>query len=268
MISAILSAYSVAWKPMAAMMLILWLASIPLKDSSIVDRFWGLGFVFVAWTMYWQTSGGTPFRNQLLLGMVTLWGVRLSAYLTWRNWGGGEDYRYKEMRDHHQDAYWRVSFVTVFLLQGTLALIIAAPLLIGMAGSPTPAPVVSDWIGLALFLFGFLFECCADYQLTRFKADPSNEGKVLNTGVWRYSRHPNYFGESCLWWGMYGVAWGAQFGPVSIIGPILITWLLLRFSGVVILEANIVERRPKYAQYIERTSAFVPWPPQSLKQQD
>jgi steroid 5-alpha reductase family enzyme len=238
-------------------MTLLWLVSLRLRDASIVDPFWAPGFSLVTVAYLLADDRFAP-RGLLALVLVSLWAARLGIYLLRRNLRSGEDPRYRAMRDRHGHRFGRVSLFTVFWLQAVLLWIISAPLL-GSVVSDAPLGAW-DALGTALFLVGFLFEALADLQLNRFKADPANAGRVLDTGLWRYSRHPNYFGNAALWWGLYlvavgGGAWWAAFGPL------LMTFLLLRVSGVTLLEKGLVRSRSGYREYVERTSAFVPWPP-------
>jgi steroid 5-alpha reductase family enzyme len=249
----------------------LWLVSLPLRNASIVDPFWGAGFVLVAWTAWWRA--GSPLGLPLVLAvMTTVWGLRLSVFLAWRNSGHGEDRRYRAMRDHHGGRFWWVSLLTVFSLQAVILWFIAFPLQFAMgggAGWPTGWP--TGWrggvavAGFAVWLVGIGCESLADWQLARFQANPANRGRVLDAGLWRYSRHPNYFGDACVWWGLYLVA--ASLGAwATILSPLAMTFLLLKVSGVSLLESTIVERRPEYAAYIRRTNAFVPGPPRSTQE--
>ncbi len=241
------------------LMVCVWIASIVRRDASLVDRFWGAGFVLLAG--FWAATSPTSFDSagaHLAFAIAALWGGRLSLFLTWRNWGGGEDYRYAEMRRHHGDRFPLVSLFTVFLLQAVLMWAIAMPLLVTARAAQAPRPW---WLaaGLVVFGAGFLFEVIADAQLARHRADPDRSGP-LERGLWRYSRHPNYFGESVLWWGIWIVA--ASFGGAwAVFSPILITFLLLRVSGVALLEKRLREVKPGWEAYARRTSAFVPRPP-------
>ncbi|MDB5099032.1 MAG: hypothetical protein JWM80_3453 [Cyanobacteria bacterium RYN_339] len=219
---------------------LLWLVSLKLKDASIADIFWGLGFVIVAWT-----AGRSP----LLIGMTTVWGLRLALYLAYRNHGRGEDARYRAMREQNGARWWWQSLIQVFWLQGLLIGIVALPL----TAAPHPFSIL-DGVGVALYLVGLGFEAIGDFQLARFKA--GHPGQVMTTGLWRFTRHPNYFGDFCVWWGIF-LASGA---PWTVIGPIVMSFLLMRVSGVPLLEKHM-EARPGYADYVRRTSAFFPRPP-------
>jgi steroid 5-alpha reductase family enzyme len=197
----------------------------------------------------------------LLLAMVSLWGVRLGGHLTWRNWGKEEDSRYASMREKHGSKFPIVSLFTVFGLQGLLIWLIGLPLQVGIARDQAwPAAVV---VGLILWIVGFLFESVGDFQLARFKSNPANKGQVMNRGLWRYTRHPNYFGDFLVWWGFYLVAAQPSSWWYTIIGPLLMSFLLLRVSGVRLLESSLRSRVEGYEEYVRRTSAFFPMPPKS-----
>lgn len=241
------------------LMLLLWLLSLLLKNASIVDIFWGTGFVIADWVYFALTPEGYLPRKLLISALVTIWGLRLSLHILRRNWGKPEDFRYQKWRNENGRKWWWLSFFQVFLLQGALMWIISAPLLAAQLGSYPQHLSVFDFLGALLWLVGFFFEVVGDYQLARFKTNKENKGKVMNTGVWRYTRHPNYFGDSAQWWGYYLVAAGAG-GWWTIFSPILMTLFLLRVSGVTLLEKTM-QSRPGYKEYIETTSAFIPWFP-------
>lgn len=233
-----------------------WLISVVRSDVSIVDSMWSLMFLFAA-LAYISTVETIGPRAGVLLVMVFLWSVRLSAYISWRNHGEGEDYRYQQIRERNSPNFAIKSIYIVFGLQALLAWIISLPLLAGVTGL-TKVGVI-DYIGMALFLTGFTFESVGDWQLARFKSRDENKGRVLNTGFWKYTRHPNYFGDFCVWWGFYLLALSAG-GWWTIVSPLLMTLLLLRVSGVALLEKDIADRRPEYADYVRRTNAFFPGP--------
>ncbi len=242
-----------------AYMTAIWVASLAKKNASIVDIFWGLGFVIVGW-VYFALTDGYIGRKALLMILVTIWGLRLSGYILWRNWGRGEDFRYRKWREEAGAGFWWKSYFRVFLTQGALMWVISAPLLAAQyAAAPTRITLLDD-LGLILWALGFFFEAVGDLQLARFKANPDNKGKVMNRGVWRYTRHPNYFGDSAQWWGYYFIAAAAS-GWWTVFSPALMTALLLRVSGVALLEKTLVETKPQYKEYIETTSAFLPLPP-------
>jgi len=239
-------------------MLLLWTLSLRLRNASIVDVFWGSAFVLAGWTAALSGGGAGP-RRALALALVTLWGTRLTLHLGRRNLGHGEDPRYVAMRAAHGARFWWVSLFTVFLFQAGLAWVVSLP--IQLAAVSTSAGLgVLDLAGLALWLVGFAFEAVGDAQLARFRRDPASRGRALDTGLWRYTRHPNYFGDACAWWGL-GLLGAAAGAPWTLVAPVLMTFFLLRVSGVALLERDIVERRPAYRDYVARTSAFLPWFP-------
>ena len=240
------------------LMLILWIISLAKKDASIVDPCWGLGFVVIAWATALQI-GLSDVRAWLLFGMVTVWGLRLSGYLAWRNHGKGEDQRYTKMREKHGVRFWWVSLFTVFLLQGALMWFISLTFQSGMFWSTSAGFGWIASVGVAVWAVGLFFETVGDYQMARFKARPDSKGKVMNQGLWRYTRHPNYFGDFCVWWGLFLVAANAN-SWWTIGGPLVMSFLLLKVSGVALLEGDIEERRPKYAEYKRKTNAFFPGP--------
>ncbi|NBC14750.1 MAG: DUF1295 domain-containing protein [Gammaproteobacteria bacterium] len=236
-----------------------WLVSIPKRDVSFVDSLWSLFFLALTVT-YIALAPALTERAYLLLFLVTVWAVRLSVFITLRNLGQPEDRRYQAIRSDNEPGFWLKSLYLVFGLQAILAWIISLPLLgVVLGGAPLGW---LDFAAVTLWLVGFGFEAIGDQQLARFKADPRNAGRVLDTGLWRYTRHPNYFGEACIWWAYYllALAAGAWW---TIIGPLLMTYLLLRISGVSILEKDIGERRPAYRDYRRRTNTFVPGPPKA-----
>jgi steroid 5-alpha reductase family enzyme len=242
------------------LMTILWVMSIILKNVSIVDIFWGLGFVVTACFYFISTDGYLP-RKIIILALVSLWGLRLSSYIGWRNHGKGEDFRYREFRKKYgEKRYWWISFFQTFLLQGILMWLISAPLLGAQLYGKDKEPGILDFAGILFWLIGFIFEAGGDYQLAVFKSDPANKGKVLKTGFWRYTRHPNYFGDSSVWWGFGLICLGAgSYLPAA--GSLLMTALIIKVSGVALLEKSLAGKKPEYREYIEKTSAFIPWFP-------
>jgi steroid 5-alpha reductase family enzyme len=241
-------------------MTVLWLASLALRNASIVDIFWGLGFVLVT-LVYLVVGDGWSGRQALVLGLVSAWGLRLSGYILWRNHGKGEDFRYRRMRDHAGASFWWRSYLQVFVLQGLLLWVISAPLLASQHNAEPDHLAVTDVLGALVWAVGFFFEAVGDWQLARFKSDPANKGKVMRYGLWRYTRHPNYFGDATLWWGYFIIAAGTTDGWVTAFGPAIMTVLLMRVSGVALLERTLKREKPEYADYIARTSACVPWLP-------
>lgn len=243
-----------------AMMFAVWLLSLKLRNAGIIDIFWGLGFV-LATSIYFVQGGGEAPRRLLVLVLVAVWGCRLAGHIFWRGRGEGEDYRYASMRRSAGDAFWWRSLFTIFCLQGVLVVVVALPLLwVQMAPQPT-AWQWSDGLALVLWCVGFFFEAVGDWQLARFKADPDNKGKVMDRGLWSMTRHPNYFGDFVVWWSYFCFTLAVPGGWWTVFGTILMSVLLMRVSGVALLEKTITERRPGYRDYIERTPAFFPqWP--------
>lgn len=276
----------------AALMLFMWLLSIPLKNVSIVDIGWGLGFVLVAWScrllafgrqgeilgdgvfmerflaigpfeLHWSADGEDPLTYLLPL-FVTIWGIRLAGYLAWRNVGKPEDYRYVAMREKAGPSFVWSSLLRVFLLQGVVMWVVALPL---QAAAATPASVpcfILTGVGFVLWAIGLFFESIGDWQLARFKSDPANAGKVMDRGLWRYTRHPNYFGDFCVWWGLWIVSLGVSYYPDTwwtVISPAVMSFFLIKVSGVALLERAMKKRSADYEAYIARTSSFFPWPP-------
>ncbi len=242
----------------AAAFSILWVISLVLKNASIVDIFWGPGFIVVG-TYYALTVPGAPtVRGLLVLALVSVWALRLALHIGFRNAGAGEDFRYRKWRDEAGRNFWWISFFKVFLLQAVLLWIVSSPLLLAqLDGGRTVSAI--DGLGLALWVFGFVFEAIADHQLRIFKKNPANSGRIMRSGLWAMSRHPNYFGEAVVWWGI-GLLALPSGGWLSFVGPIMITFLLIKVSGVALLDAAMVKRRPAYADYIANTPAFVPLP--------
>ncbi len=242
------------------LMTILWLISIPLKNVSIVDIFWGIGFI-VANSTYLFLSGDLYTRKLLVFGLVMLWGLRLSGYLLHRNYGKEEDFRYQEFRRHYGvNRYWWFSFFQVFILQGSLIALVSLPLLGVNLYTQNNELNLIDYVAIVVWIIGFLFESLGDYQLSKFKSNPDNKGKVLNIGLWRYTRHPNYFGDAAVWWSfaLFSIASGAYW---YIIGSLVMTFLIIKISGVSLLEKSLKDTKPKYRDYVSRTSAFIPWFP-------
>lgn len=237
-----------------------WLVSLPMRNVSIVDIMWSLMFLLAA-TVYAFTQVTLGPRAMLVLGLVIVWSIRLAAFIFWRNRGQAEDFRYRKIRTNNEPGFALKSLYLVFGLQAGLAWVISLPIL---AAVNSTAPLGwLDALGVALCLTGLIFEAGGDWQLSQFKRDPTNRGKVLDTGLWRYTRHPNYFGDFCVWWGFFLIALAAG-GWWSVVGPVLMSVLLLKVSGVALLEKDIGDRRPDYRAYIRRTNAFFPGPPRSL----
>lgn len=244
------------------LMLVLWLVSLRLKDVSLIDGFWGLGMAFVA-ALDWVIGDGDPTRKALLAGLAVAWGVRLGSHLLLRWRREGPDKRYVSLLDRLQKrglSFPVASLVFVFLLQGVLLLLVCLPVQIGQAFAGPPVGVLG-WIGAALAAAGLAIETIADHQLGRFKADPANKGEVMDRGLWRYSRHPNYFGDFCVWWGLGLIACEVPWGWLSLAGPLFLTFTLLKWSGAPTSERSARAGRKGYEAYLARTSPFIPWPP-------
>ncbi len=255
----------------AALALLTWLASLVQHDVSLVDRMWSLMIVAagLAYALLLPETADIydAFEEKFTAAMLAVggvWALRLSAYISWRNWGHGEDRRYQAIRARNQPHFGFKSLYLVFALQAVLAWVVAMPFLAGWSGA-RPAGWL-DALGLALAVFGVLFEAVADAQMARFKADPAQRGQVMDRGLWRYTRHPNYFGEACVWWGLWAMAlsasgWAHWGGVASVVSPLLMTVLLLKVSGVRLLEQDLRARGPAYQDYIARTNAFIPGAP-------
>ena len=241
---------------------LVWILSVRLEDASIADICWGLGFVVLAWLYCLLSPTLTP-RSWLVALLITTWGARLSLHIFGRHHGKGEDPRYQAMRAAHGDAFWWRSLFTVFWLQGAILWFVALPVLAAVRGPQPDALTVVDALGCLVFAAGFTFEVVGDRQLRRFRADPSTRGQVLDRGLWRYTRHPNYFGDAMLWWGVYLIAAATSGGWLTVLSPALMTFLLMRVSGVTLLEQSLKRTKPAYRDYIARTPAFFPWFPRA-----
>ena len=263
-----LEIYSVGAVVILGLMTALWIASLILRNSSIVDIFWGPGFTMVSWVYFVLTTDGYPARKWLISVLVSVWGLRLGLYLLWRNWRKEEDFRYRKWREEAGAKWWWQSLLKVFLLQGILMWIISAPLLAAQISGTPATLIILDFVAILVWAVGFFFEVVGDLQLARFKANPANLGLVLDRGVWRYTRHPNYFGDATQWWGYYLIAAAASGGLWTVFSPIIMTALLLRVSGVTLLEKTLKKTKPKYKEYIVSTSAFIPWFPRKMRGDD
>jgi len=242
------------------LLILLWVVSIFIKNVSIVDLFWGFGFVVIN-AFYVFSSTEISDRQMLLLILVSIWGLRLSFYLGWRNIGKAEDFRYQEFRKKYgPERYWWFSFFQTFLLQGVLMMLISTPLLGANFGEQNSGLQWLDYAGILVWIIGFTFEVGGDFQLARFKSNPQNKGKVLNTGFWKYTRHPNYFGDSAVWWSyaLFSIAAGSYW---LSLGSVLMTLLIIKVSGVALLEKSLTSTKPQYSEYIRKTNAFIPWFP-------
>lgn len=250
-----LSAWFAGLGAIAALAVATWVLSLILKNASIVDSLWSLLFAGAAVTYAITTDAPGGPRRMLVLVLVAVWAVRLSGYITWRNWGEGEDPRYQAMRRKQGPAFPTKSLVTVFLLQGLIAWVVSLPLVVAVDGSDDLGPLAL--FGALVWAIGFAFEAGGDLQLARFKGDPANAGVVMDRGFWRYTRHPNYFGDATQWWGFWLIAADAG-GWWTAIGPAVMTFMLLRVSGVALLERRMARTRPQYADYVAKTNAFLP----------
>ncbi|MEI8358501.1 MAG: hypothetical protein RL698_1145 [Pseudomonadota bacterium] len=245
----------------AAVFFLLWLVSLRLRDASIVDSWWGPGFALVALVSFLLTPGGARPRRLLVLALTATWGLRLGAHIFLRNAGQPEDARYQAMRRRWGDRFPLASLVTVFAFQAVILWIVSAPVQAAQR-SAVPATLGAwDAAGIAVWAIGLFFEAVGDAQLARFRADPANAARVMDRGLWRYTRHPNYFGDACAWWGLWLVACAVPGGWATVFSPVLMTWLLRRVSGVPMLERGLAKRRPGYEEYVRRTSPFLPRPP-------
>ncbi len=250
---------------MAAVFL-LWLVSIPLKDVSIIDMFFA-SILFLISAVSFFIADGVASRKQLLVVLTGVWALRITIHLVKRNWGHGEDVRYTKLRSwvNNDRAFIWLSLRQVFLLQGIVIWFVSLPVQIAQVYDTPQTLGVVAWVGAFVWLTGFLFETVADYQLTRFRADPANKGTVLNSGLWKYSRHPNYFGELCVWWGLFIIACDNPIGILTIIGPILYTHLVINVTGQRTLDKKLARERPGYKEYMETTSGLIPMPPRPRK---
>lgn len=250
-------AYFLALAAVTTIAVIAWVYSILRRNVSIVDSLWSL-MILLCLVVYLAASNSSSPRDLPVLIMLAAWALRLSLYITIRNHGKPEDPRYQAIRRNNEPNFQFKSIYIVFLLQAFLAWVICLPAIAAVSGESAPGPL--DYVGFTLWLTGMIFEVVGDHQLTRFRRQPGSKEKVLNTGLWRFTRHPNYFGEATMWWGIYlfALSSGAWW---AIISPLLMTFLLLRVSGVAMLEKDIHERRPGYFEYISNTNAFFPGRP-------
>jgi steroid 5-alpha reductase family enzyme len=244
----------------AAMMIAGWLISLIFRNVTIVDSLWGLGFILIAWLTFF-VSDGYLGRKLLIAILVTMWGLRLSVYLSWRNWGRGEDPRYGQWRKKSGDGFWLVSLFKVFILQALFLWIISIVVQIGQLATTPGSLTWLDALGVIVWTTGFIFESVGDWQLAQFKSDPASKGCVMDRGLWAYTRHPNYFGEFLIWWGIFLITLSTPNSWWTILSPIIVSAVLLKMTGIPLTEKALVENRPGYSDYIERTSAFVPWVP-------
>lgn len=251
---------------LVAVVLILWLVSVRISDVSFIDAFWGAGMGLLALASWLQLHQPTGLLADLILVMTTAWGFRLGLHLLRRWRREGEDQRYARILRKDRDAgrFALAALTKIWLGQAVLLFLVSSPAQVGILANSAAVTPFAVWVGLALYLVGIFFEWVGDWQLARFKADPANEGRILDTGLWRYTRHPNYFGDCCVWWGIWlcCAAAGWHYALYTLPGPLFLTYTLTRWSGAALLEAGMKKKRgDKYADYIARTSAFIPWPP-------
>lgn len=248
----------------AGLFLGLWLINLVIRDPSFIDGWWGLGLAVIAATSFLAAGGAGAHRTALTLICVA-WGLRLGSYLLWRWRSHGPDPRYSSMMAHAQSergwGYAKASLLLVFALQAPLQFVVSLPVQLGQIAEPGPLGPVA-WLGVVLAVVGIFFESVGDWQLVRFRKDPANRGKVLQTGLWRYTRHPNYFGDACVWWGLWLIAAETGWAGIAALpGPVLLTVLLTRWSGVPTTEGSMRRSKPDYEAYVARTSGFIPLPP-------
>jgi steroid 5-alpha reductase family enzyme len=242
----------------------LWIWSVFIKNVSIIDVFWGIGFVFIN-AFYACKSGDLTARKLLVLSLVTIWGLRLAIYLAYRNYGKGEDFRYQEFRKNFgPNRYWWFSFFQTFLLQAALIMVISLPLIGIQTSTNSGALNALDYLGIFVWTVGFIFEAGGDYQLMRFQRNLNNKGKVLDTGFWKYTRHPNYFGDAAVWWS-YAIFSIASESYWQVIGAVIMTLLIIKVSGVRLLEKTLKDTKPLYSDYVKKTNSFLPWFPKKIK---
>ena len=248
---------------LAGCFVLLWAICLRTRDVTPVDSFWAFGMVIMAATSF-ALADGLPARKVLLLGLCAVWGVRLGGYMIWRWRSHGTDRRYAALLGKAEAkkgwSFAKASALLVFATQAPLLFIVCLPVQLGQVAVEPPLGALAV-AGALLSLFGVLFESVGDLQLVRFKRDPANQGKVMQSGLWRYTRHPNYFGDACAWWGMYLVAAETGPGRWAIIGPALLTWTLMKWSGAPTVENKMRKQKPDYAEYMRRTSGFMPMPP-------
>lgn len=255
-----LCAYQIATVTVFSLMICTWLLSLKLKDASIVDRIWGFGFVLVAWVLMAYLEQPSIVKI-ILTTCISVWGLRLSLYIHLRNRGHAEDKRYVAMRLEHGERFWWYSFLSVFTLQGVVMLIVSAPVVFVVSHDMAHDFTRFAKVGLLLWTTGFCFEAGGDWQLSRFKSDSSNKGKLLTTGLWSITRHPNYFGDALQWWGIgfFALSYGWP-GYCTLIGPAVMTGFIRKISGVDLLERDLKTSKPGYAEYISSTPPFLPGP--------
>lgn len=258
----LLASFALAYATVIVAVVLLWAWSLRIRNASIIDLFWGPGFVLVA-AAVWLLERPEGLYPAAIALMPTLWAARYASHIFPRNWGHGEDPRYTKLRSWARDeaAFARLSLTKVFLLQGHVMVVVASPVIVALSlETPPPAPLLLP-IGAAVWFAGLAIEWVADEQLKRFKADPANAGRILDAGLWAWSRHPNYFGDALMWWGVWLAACAHPIAAPSIVGPILMTHFLVNVTGAATLDKKMAREKPGYAEYMARTSGFIPRPP-------
>lgn len=250
---------------LVVMFFILWLITLQTRDVTPVDSVWALGMVVLGWATFAQT-GGDPGRKLLMMALCSIWGVRLGGYLLWRWRQHGADRRYQTMFAKVKEAkgwgFGQASARLVYIVQAPLLFIVCLPVQLGQIDAAPPVGVLG-LAGAGIAVIGILFESIGDWQLVRFRRDPANAGQVLTSGLWRFTRHPNYFGDACTWWGLYLIGAESGTGLLALPGPILLTWTLIKWSGVPTVEGRMKRKKPGYDDYVRRTSGFLPWFPKA-----
>ena len=249
------------------MMGVAFLVALRAGRHSVVDSAWGIGIALVAVVSLLSSAGhGQPVRRYLLLTAACVWGLRLAAHLTWRNRGSGEDPRYRDLLSRAPGNQQLYALRVIYLPQALILWLACVPIQTGML---TVAPAGALAIaGAVLWAGGFGFETIGDWQLARFRADPAHQGKIMDRGLWRYTRHPNYFGDACMWWGLFFIGLGSWVGLLTVFAPVMMTWILTRGSGQWLTDRRMAASRPQYADYAARTSGFIPLPPRRADRRD
>ncbi len=237
-----------------------WLISLKKNNVTIADSLWGLGFIIIAWLTFLQ-SDGFLWRKVIITATVTVWGLRLSYHITKRGLGKPEDPRYTQWRKEYGSRFPIVSLFRVFLVQALFMWLIAMSLQVAQSAEMPDYITITDIAGAAIWLTGFIIESSADRQLSQFIKDPANRGRVMRYKLWKYSRHPNYFGEATMWWGIFIISCSVEYGIFTAISPVLITYTLLKITGVSLMEETMFKDNPEYAEYKRTTSSFIPWIP-------
>jgi steroid 5-alpha reductase family enzyme len=244
----------------AGLMCMGWIYSLVKKNVTIADSLWGLGFVLIAWLTFFRTEGFLALKLIITI-LVTLWGLRLFSHMITRSRGKAEDPRYGEWRKKHGKSFWFVSLYKVFLVQALFQWCIAFGIQYGQISKMPSSLTLLDLLGVFIWIAGFVIESLADRQLKQFLADPINKGRIMNRKLWKYSRHPNYFGESLMWWGLFFIVLSTPWGLWTIVSPMLINYTLLKLTGVTLMEETQFKGNMEYQQYILQTSSFIPWFP-------